>query len=146
MAAERQYAIVGVHIDDRPTATEFAVVGVQINETTVSGGGSLAAGTASLVSEGDTIATVEATDATGGTTPYTYQWQRSTSSGTGYSDVPGATSLTLNDTGLTNGVTYFYQLVYTDADTTSVTSNEVEANPTAAPATAKTNPHFLAFG
>ncbi len=91
----------------------------------------LVAGTASTTSSGNTIATVTATDASGGTSPYTYQWQRSTTSGSGFSNVSGATSLTLNDTGLTNGTTYYYRLVYTDSAAASVTSNETTASPVA---------------
>ncbi len=74
---------------------------------------------------GLTTATVSATAASGGTGPYTYQWQRSLTSGSGYSNVSGATSLTLNDSGLTRDTAYFYQLISTDSVTASVTSNEV---------------------
>jgi len=95
------------------------------------GGPALSAGTASTTSSGNTIATVTATDASGGTSPYTYQWQRSTTSGSGFSNVSGATSLTLNDTGLTNGTTYYYRLVYTDSAAATATSNETSATPVA---------------
>jgi hypothetical protein len=74
-------------------------------------GGTLTAGTASVVSVGNTIATVTVGNATGGSGTYTYQWYRSTSSGftPGAGNiVAGATSQTLNDTGLTNGTTYYY--------------------------------------
>lgn len=90
---------------------------------------SLAAGTASTTSSGDTVATVTATDATGGAMPYTYQWKRSITSGSGFVPLAGATSLTLNDSGLTNGTTYYYVLAYTDAGGAVVTSNQVTASP-----------------
>jgi hypothetical protein len=78
----------------------------------------LANGTASTVSVGNTIATVQVANATGGTPPYSYQWYRSTTSGFtpgGGNIVAGATNQTLNDTGLTNGLTYFYVNVVTDS-------------------------------
>jgi hypothetical protein len=78
----------------------------------------LANGTASTVSVGNTIATVTVGNATGGTPPYSYQWYRSTTSGFtpgGGNIVAGATNQTLNDTGLTNGLTYFYVNVVTDS-------------------------------
>lgn len=90
---------------------------------------SLAAGTASTTSSGDTVATVTATEATGGTGPYLHQWKVSTTSGSGYVNVPGATSLTYNATGLTNGTNYYYVLVYTDAGGATVTSNQTTASP-----------------
>jgi large repetitive protein len=95
----------------------------------------LTSGTASTTSQGNTIATVTCTAATGGSGGYTYQWYRSTTSGFtpgGGNIVSGATSLTLNDTGLTNGTTYYYKLVSTDSDSQTVTSNQTSATPAAA--------------
>jgi lysophospholipase L1-like esterase len=88
---------------------------------------SFAAGTASVTSYGLTTATVTASPHTGGTGTVTRQWERSTSSGSGYSNVSGATSLTLNDTGLTRGTTYYYRLKWTDSSGSpvTVTSNEI---------------------
>lgn len=83
------------------------------------------AGTASVSSRGFTTAAVTATAPTSGTTPYTYQWQRKTGSGGTYANVSGATSLTLNDTGLTRGTVYYYRCVQTDSLSAVVTSNEV---------------------
>lgn len=90
-------------------------------------GASLAAGTASVSATGLTTSTVTSSAATGGTSPYTYQWQRSTTSGSGFSNVASATSLTLNDTGLTRGTTYYYRLNQTDSagSPATVTTNEV---------------------
>jgi hypothetical protein len=96
-----------------------------ISATDVGGGPALSAGTASVTSYGLTVATVTSSAASGGTSPYTYQWQRSTSSGSGFSNVSGATSLTLNDTGLTRGTTYYYRCVQTDSAAASVTTNEI---------------------
>lgn len=92
--------------------------------------GPLLAGTASLVTEGDQSVQVSATDVTGGTSPYSYQWERSTTSGSGFSNVSGATSLSLTDSGLTNYTTYYYRLKYTDAAASTSTSNEISATPT----------------
>ncbi len=93
--------------------------------TAVDSSSALTSGVAQVDEVGLTTATVSASAATGGTSPYTYQWQRSLTSGSGYSNVGGATSLTLNDSGLTRGVTYFYQLISTDSAAASVTSNEI---------------------
>jgi hypothetical protein len=92
----------------------------------------LTAGTASFVSSGPTAINVTATDATGGSTPYTYQWQRNASGG-GYSNisngggVSGATTLSLTDGSASAGTLYGYKLVYTDNAAASVTSNAVTA-------------------
>jgi hypothetical protein len=80
-----------------------------------SASGSLTAGTATAGSVTSTTAAATATDATGGTSPYTYQWYRSTGSGTLGSAVSGQTTRTLADTGLTASTTYYYTLRYTDA-------------------------------
>lgn len=90
----------------------------------------LTAGLASTVSVGDMEASLAATDATSGTLPYTYQWQRGTAPGGPFPNVPGlSSSLTLNDSGLTNGVTYYYRLIYTDSLSATATSNTTTAIP-----------------
>jgi hypothetical protein len=58
----------------------------------------------------------------------TYQWYRSTDASVDGTAVAGATSLTLNDSGLTNGVVYYYKLKATDGSTTA-TSNQVSGIP-----------------
>lgn len=78
----------------------------------------LTAGVLSKVSVSDTTDSLSATAATSGTTPYTYQWYRSTTTafapGAG-NLISGATSLTLNDSGLIPGTAYFYKVVVIDA-------------------------------
>lgn len=95
-------------------------------------GSPLAAGTASFVSSGPAGIAVTATDATGGTAPYTYQWQRNSGGGS-YSNisngggVSGATTLSLTDGSAVAGTLYGYKLVYTDAAAGTATSNAVTA-------------------
>lgn len=89
---------------------------------------SLASGTASGSATGSTTATMSVGAASGGTAPYTYQWYRDTTPGftaSGANDVVGATSTTLNDTGLTAATTYYYKVISTDNVAATVTSNEV---------------------
>ena len=92
---------------------------------------SLAAGTASFVSSGPAVINVTATDATGGTPAYTYQWQRNSNGGS-YSNISGIgvtgdTTRTLSDGTVTPGTLYGYKLVYTDSAAGTVTSNAVTA-------------------
>lgn len=106
-----------------------STTGVQITTITASdSGAAFTAGSVSNTATGLTTATVVAVAPTGGTSPYTYQWHRSTSSGftpSGGTVVSGATSLTLNDTGLTRGTTYYYKCVQTDSAASSVTTSQV---------------------
>lgn len=83
---------------------------------------SIAAGALSIVSVGTTTASLSSAVATGGTAPYTYQWKRSLSSGSGYSNITGATSLTLSDSGLLPATTYYYEVVATDSASPSPAS------------------------
>ena len=100
--------------------------------TAAGGGSSLAAGSATFVSSGPGGIAVTATDATGGTPAYTYQWQRNASGGA-YSNisngggVSGATTRSLTDGSATAGTLYGYRLVYTDAVSATATSNAVTA-------------------
>jgi hypothetical protein len=103
-------------------ASQYAV-----DNLTLFGNSSLAAGTITSSGITSSTATLTSTAATGGTSPYTYQWYRSTSD----SFVPqtanllsGATGLTLNDTGLSTATTYYYLLVATDASGSIVWSNQ----------------------
>lgn len=86
----------------------------------------LTAGTLSLVTVGNNSDSLSATAATSGTTPYSYQWYRSTSSnfspGSGNA-VSGATALTLNDTGLVPGTQYYYKMVVIDSAATPASAS-----------------------
>lgn len=78
----------------------------------------ITAGAISLVSKDQTIASLSATAATGGTAPYSYQWYRSVTSGfsPGAGNIiSGATSLSLSDSGLIPNTTYYYKVVATDS-------------------------------
>lgn len=90
---------------------------------------SLTAGVISLVSVGAQTASLAVTAATMGTSPYAYQWYRSTTTGFspgGGNIITGATSLTLNDTGLIPGVTYFYKNRVTDSASPAATSDAAQ--------------------
>ncbi len=95
-------------------------------------GGALVAGVASFTSSGPASIVVTAADATGGTAPYTYQWQRNASGGS-YANisngggVTGATTRTLTDGSAVAGTLYGYKLVFTDNVSVTVTSNAVTA-------------------
>lgn len=88
------------------------------------GAPALAAGTASFVSSGPAGISVSATDATGGSESYTYQWERNEDGGA-FSDLVGETTLACTDeTAVTEGVLYGYRVKYNDGVDT-VTSNTV---------------------
>lgn len=83
------------------------------------------AGALSKVSVGRNSASLLSLAATAGTGPYTYQWYRSTTSGftpAGGNAISGATSLTLNDSGLEAGTAYYYKVVATDTGDGNATS------------------------
>jgi len=101
----------------------------------------LSAGTVSLTTRTDSSIGLSSTDATGGTAPYTYQWYRSTSSGftPGAGNIlSGKTSLTLSDTGLSAGTTYYYKIRFTDSASATIDSSEFSAVTLAPPATSFT--------
>jgi len=79
--------------------------------------GVLEAGTINADSIHCTTCNLTCGEATGGTPDYTYQWYRSEvddfTPGSG-NIMAGETSLTLADSGLTPGTTYYYKLVATD--------------------------------
>lgn len=96
----------------------------------------LTAGTLSINSVQSTTDSLVATAATGGTGPYTQQWNRSTT--TGFTPgagtvIAGATGLTLNDSGLIPNTNYFYKVVYTDtgAGNATITSAQLPVSTTA---------------
>ncbi len=75
----------------------------------------LTQGDPSVTVTSDTTITLLAPAATGGTSPYTYQWQRATAANGSYSNV-GTNSLTLADSsGLSAGTTYWYNITATDS-------------------------------
>lgn len=83
------------------------------------------AGALSKVSVGRNSASLLSAAATAGTGPYTYQWYRSTSSGftPGVGNlISGATSLTLEDSGLDAGTQYYYKVIATDTGDGNATS------------------------
>ena len=126
---------------DSATPTAGTVSSNQVSLTTA--GTALAAGAVTAGSTGTTTASATATDATGGTAPYSYQWYRSTASGTLGSAVSGQTSRTLADSGLTASTTYFYTLRYTDATAAHVDSTQVTLATSAAGPTTHLDDTFV---
>lgn len=86
-----------------------------------SSGSTLAAGSISLVSATSSTLVLLATNATGGTSPYTYQWARSISALGPFADV-GTNSLSLTNSGLSASTTYYFRLTYTDGASATVTA------------------------
>lgn len=86
----------------------------------------LTAGVLSKISSGSTSDSLSATAATSGTTPYSYQWYRSTttafSPGAGNA-VASATALTLNDSSLIPGTQYYYKMVVIDSAATPASAS-----------------------
>lgn len=93
-------------------------------------GTALTAGTASG-SAGDTQVFLTATAASGGTSPYTYQWYFSTDGSKG-SAIVGATTLSYTHTGRTNDTEYDYTLEATDSAAASVDYTLFSVTPVAA--------------
>lgn len=80
----------------------------------------------SVTSVGDVLSSAVAVS---GTTPYSYQWYRSTTSGFTPSTaniISGATSLSLSDSGLTPGTVYYYKVVATDSSGTPVLATSAQ--------------------
>ncbi len=94
----------------------------------------LAPGTPSATA-GSGEVSLAATEPTGGNPPYSYQWHQSTTGGFtpgAGTALAGLTSLAGTAAGLTNGTTYYFVLVATDALSQTVSYAEVEATPAAA--------------
>lgn len=90
---------------------------------------SVTAGALSQVSVGPTTASLLSAAASGGSGPYTYQWYRSTTSGFspgGGNIIAGATALTLDDTDLIPGTTYYYVVRATDTGDSNATDDSAE--------------------
>ena len=100
------------------TATYLVTVRENLTPSSVS--------SAQTICYNTTPSQLTATPATGGSSPYNYQWQ-SSPDGSSWSDISGATSTTYSPSALTS--TTHYRIVSTDAGTPScgnVTSNEIE--------------------
>ncbi len=83
------------------------------------------AGALTQVSVTQSGAVLSSAVATGGTSPYTYQWYRSTTaafSPGGGNILAGKTALTLTDSGLVPNTTYYYKVVATDVGNSNVTA------------------------
>lgn len=117
----------------RLVATDDAGTSVTYPEASATPNIPVTPGTASATA-GNGQVDLSATAASGGVSPYTYQWYRSTASGFtpgAANEAAGLTSLSETDTGLTNGTAYYYRLVVTDDSGTTAQYNEVSATPTA---------------
>lgn len=86
----------------------------------------LTAGTATAGLANGWLVTATATDASGGTSPYTYQWQRSARGAGTWSDITGQTTLSLIDRTVTASTNYDYRLRYTDGASAQVFSNTLQ--------------------
>ena len=94
----------------------------------------LTAGTATFDSSGPSGISISSTAATGGTSPYSYQWKRNANGGS-FSNlsngggVTGATTLSLVDGSATGGTLYGYKCDQTDSagSPATVTTNTVTA-------------------
>lgn len=90
---------------------------------------SVTAGALSKVLVGQSTASLLSAAASGGSGPYTYQWYRSTVNGfvPGSGNlISGATALSLADSGLVAGTTYYYVVVATDTGAGNATSNSAQ--------------------
>ena len=90
---------------------------------------SLTTGVLSITSLTDGTAVLAAGAATGGTSPYTYQWYMSTT--TGFTPgagnlLTGKTTLAPTITGLAPGTTYFFKVVSTDVGNSNATVNSLQ--------------------
>lgn len=130
----------GTAVTDATYASGVAGIGLRWNEgsgeiNSWAGTGEVSgptAGVASFVSSAIGTINLSATDATGGTAPYTYQWERSPAGEDDWDaladggGVSGATTLELTDGSVgSSNPEYDYRLVYTDDNDETDTSNEV---------------------
>ncbi len=109
------YKVVATDTDDDSTAESNQLEVTTLMATT--------AGALSQVSVTQDVAKLLSAAATAGTSPYTYQWYRSVTTGftPGVSnDLEGETALSLTDDGLTPGTIYYYKVIATDSSATPV--------------------------
>lgn len=92
----------------------------------------LAAGTVTLGTVNPFVVCATATAASGGTPPYSYQWQRSPRDAGTWGNLSGQTSLTLRDRTVTPGTQYDYRLLVTDDEEETAASNVIQPNVPAA--------------
>jgi hypothetical protein len=86
----------------------------------------LVGGTITRTGRTTTSISLIATEPTGGEAPYTYQWQRRQFGEADWTDLIGQTSLSLVDTGLTEGTLYEYRVQYSELDGNVVYSEVYE--------------------
>ncbi len=101
-----------------------------------------AAGALTQVSVTQSTANLSSAVATGGTSPYTYQWYRDTSAGFspgGGNILSGKTALTLADTGLVPNTVYYYKVVATDVGNSNATATSSQLAVTTAQPTLSQN-------
>ena len=113
--------------------TDAASHTVTATKNVTTTGAPLTAGTISVNAVTQTSVALTSSDATGGQAPYSYQWQRSSSQSGPFTALSGQMALSISDTGLTPGATYFYRLVTTDAASVSVSATQAVTLPGLAP-------------
>lgn len=107
----------------------------------------LAVGPISIVSVGSNSDSLLSAAASGGVGPYTYQYYRSTTSGFtpgGGNIVSGATSLALNDSGLTPFTQYYYKIRVTDTGNSNATADSAQLSVMTSAASPNPNQFALA--
>lgn len=108
----RQYATLDGIFNETATR-QYATPGGVVNETAGVAADPLVPGTASYSNLTKDSVDLDATDASDGTPPYVYQWERQTGEET-WADIDGATTREYPWTGLTPSTEYTVRLKYTD--------------------------------
>lgn len=116
---------VDVTVGVNQASNDIILIAIGVFESS-GGGGALTAGAATAGLANGWLATATATDATGGTAPYSYQWQRSARGAATWADITGQTSRVLVDRTVTASTNYDYRLKYTDSAAAEVFSNTLE--------------------
>jgi len=122
----QQYALAPYSADNiHPDEAAHVIIGGVIASDLQTTLPSLQTGTLTTNSITTSTASITSTSPTGGSGIYSYQWYRSTTNGFTPSSgnlLSGATSLTLNDSGLNPGTLYYYKLADTDTFSSTVYS------------------------